>query len=400
MSFPPLPYRILALFRYWSIIHYFFPYRELCDTRWADVLALMLPDFVFAEDRKQYALACLKLASLIDDSHGFVQIADSTTHYDIYGRRKVPFETQFIEEQLVVTSFTSQNSEVRKEVSIGDIITTINGEKVETVVARMYPYTPASNNASKYRDIAKSILQTNDSVLTIGFLRDGKTATMTIPTYSLHQLTIPDMFNPKPKQEGYSIFPDFIGYIYPSGCKFEERKTKLPQLMKSTKGLIIDLRCYPSDYMAQDVASYLMKYPGYYSHKTHGSVSMPGYTFFYQHHPSPTNLDIGSYPYKVVVLVNEVTQSQAEDHTFFYYLAPRVTIIGSTTAGADGRVTRFAMPGNIMCYFTGWGVYYPDGTCLQRAGVKLDEEVRPTIAGIKEGGDEVLERAIEIVSSL
>lgn len=33
--------------------------------------------------------------------------------------------------------------------------------------------------------------------------------------------------------------------------------------------------------------------------------------------------------------VNEFTQSQAEDHIFFYYLAPRVTIIDSTTAGAN-----------------------------------------------------------------
>ena len=46
---------------------------------------------------------------------------------------------------------------------------------------------------------------------------------------------------------------------------------------------------------------------------------------------------------------------------------------------------------------SGRGVYYPDGTDLQRKGVKIDEYIEPTIAGIKAGRDEVLERAIEII---
>jgi hypothetical protein len=72
MLFPELPYRILALFRYWNIVNYFFPYRELCETKWAEVLAEMLPEFVCAENQKQYSLACLKLCAKIDDSHGNV----------------------------------------------------------------------------------------------------------------------------------------------------------------------------------------------------------------------------------------------------------------------------------------------------------------------------------------
>ena len=46
---------------------------------------------------------------------------------------------------------------------------------------------------------------------------------------------------------------------------------------------------------------------------------------------------------------------------------------------------------------TGIGVYYPDGICMQRIGIIIDEEIKPTIAGIKSGSDEPLERAIEII---
>ena len=99
----------------------------------------------------------------------------------------------------------------------------------------------------------------------------------------------------------------------------------------------------------------------------------------------------------VFSLVNQRTQSQAEDVALGFQLATNVTVIGSTTAGADGAVTKFSLPGGIVTYMSGRGVYYPDGTDLQRKGVKIDEYIEPTIAGIKAGRDEVLERAIEII---
>ena len=46
---------------------------------------------------------------------------------------------------------------------------------------------------------------------------------------------------------------------------------------------------------------------------------------------------------------------------------------------------------------SGTGVYYPDGSETQRVGVKLVMEVKPTIRGIIEGRDELLEKAIEMI---
>ena len=42
-------------------------------------------------------------------------------------------------------------------------------------------------------------------------------------------------------------------------------------------------------------------------------------------------------------------------------------------------------------------VYYPDGMQTQRIGIVPDIEIKPTIKGIKEGRDKVLERAIEYI---
>lgn len=78
--------------------------------------------------------------------------------------------------------------------------------------------------------------------------------------------------------------------------------------------------------------------------------------------------------------------------------SPNVTVIGRTTAGADGNVSRITLPGGISTLIFGMGVLYPDGTETQRKGVRIDYEIKPTIKGIKDGRDELLEKAIEIIN--
>jgi C-terminal processing protease CtpA/Prc len=46
---------------------------------------------------------------------------------------------------------------------------------------------------------------------------------------------------------------------------------------------------------------------------------------------------------------------------------------------------------------SGIGVYYPDGTETQRIGIVPDIEVKPTIQGVKDKRDELLEMAIKII---
>jgi C-terminal processing protease CtpA/Prc len=78
---------------------------------------------------------------------------------------------------------------------------------------------------------------------------------------------------------------------------------------------------------------------------------------------------------------------------------PGAVVVGSTTAGADGNVSAFFLPGGITSMFSGIGVYYPDGKPTQRIGIVPDVEVKPTIKGIKEGRDELMEKAIEIIGA-
>lgn len=106
-----------------------------------------------------------------------------------------------------------------------------------------------------------------------------------------------------------------------------------------------------------------------------------------------------NYKNKIVIIINELTQSSAEYHTMAFRVAPNAIVLGSTTAGADGNVSTIILPGNIRTLISGIGVYYPDGTETQRVGIIPDLEMKPTIKGIRNGEDELLDKAIEIINT-
>jgi C-terminal processing protease CtpA/Prc len=101
------------------------------------------------------------------------------------------------------------------------------------------------------------------------------------------------------------------------------------------------------------------------------------------------------YQGKVVMLINEDAASQAEHTCLFFEAATAVTFIGTPTMGANGDVTTMVLPGNLVVRFTGHNVRHADGRQLQRVGIQPTVEVAPTIRGVIDGRDEVLEAAIQ-----
>lgn len=398
MIYPDLPHRLLALFRHWNIINYFFPYRDLCDQKWSEILPQMIPEFIKAKNQEEYILTCLKLESKIDDSHGFFVTNNSILRLK-QGLLHPAFLVKFTENKLVVKNHIGENTSAKENIKIGDVITAINREAVDSIVKRMLPYTPASNYVTKLRNIAPYILRSNSNTINVTVLRDNKPLDLNIPCYDLQQLE--SIYkNTTPKSEAYQIINNNIGYVLSSACSAVNRDQGIDKVLSGTRGLIIDIRCYPGDYISFPFLKHLNHKSFPFSLVTFANVSYPGYFFIINNDkdvPKKVEKKQNAYEKKIVILVNEETQSMAEDVTLGFQLATNVTVIGSKTSGANGAVANFSLPGGIVTYMSGRGVYYPDRTDLQRKGVKIDEYIEPTIAGIKAGRDEVLERAIEII---
>jgi C-terminal processing protease CtpA/Prc len=75
------------------------------------------------------------------------------------------------------------------------------------------------------------------------------------------------------------------------------------------------------------------------------------------------------------------------------------TIVGGTTAGTNGNVATFEVPGGFRVSFTGMRVTRHDGQSPHHLiGVKPDVTIEPTIASIRDKHDVLLERAVELAS--
>ena len=130
---------------------------------------------------------------------------------------------------------------------------------------------------------------------------------------------------------------------------------------------------------------------------TSGSISEPGEFIFTKTLKVGENRD-DYYKGKIIIIVNAKTQSNAEYTTMALRVAPKATVIGSTTAGADGNVSKIILPGNIRTMISGIGVYYPDRTETQRVGIVPDIEINPTIEEIRNGTDGLLNKAIKLIN--
>jgi C-terminal processing protease CtpA/Prc len=82
------------------------------------------------------------------------------------------------------------------------------------------------------------------------------------------------------------------------------------------------------------------------------------------------------------------------------YVADRQlgTIVGAPTAGTNGNVATFGVPGGSQIRFTGMRVTRHDGTSRRHLiGIAPDVPLAPTIDGIRRGRVELLDAAVALI---
>lgn len=394
MTFPDDGFRLLAVYKYWNAIQYFFPYKYLIEEDWKGVLKEFVPLILAAENDTDYSLTILKMIGRVHDTHANIWGRNAALENYKGNFWAVP-QIQFVEGKAVVIDFYNETLSKKTGLQIGDIITKVNGKSIETIISERLSITPASNYPTKLRDIGQGLLRGNSKTITVEVERDGKLFTKNLSCYSKNEIQTGRIFNGNPKYKNYQFLQDDIGYINLGHI----RGTNIDKMMddfKHTKGIVIDIRNYPSEFVVFSLGKHLVSKPTEFVKFSNAQVNNPGlFTITQPMVLGEKNPDY--YKGKVVILVNEISQSQAEYTTMAFRTAPKSTVIGSTTAAADGNVSGFNLPGGIWTMISGLGVYYPNGTETQRIGIVPDIEIHPTIEGIKAGKDELLEKAIEVI---
>ena len=101
---------------------------------------------------------------------------------------------------------------------------------------------------------------------------------------------------------------------------------------------------------------------------------------------------------KVAFLTDGRAISYAETYLGIIEHYKLADIVGGPTAGTNGNVNPFTLPGGYRIAWTGMKVLKHDGSRHHGVGIQPTVPVIRTIRGIATGKDEFLERAVALVS--
>ncbi|MFB9865500.1 S41 family peptidase [Rufibacter immobilis] len=380
------PLRLLSLFRYWNIIEYFYPHKYQLDTEWDEVLSQMLPKFSSPDSELAYHLAMLELVVKIDDSHGYFTTDVLDGHF---GLKQIPAAFRIIDDQIIITGIYDNALANLNDIKVGDVISKVEGVEVAEVLKQNLKYCNGSNYQSKLKHATVKILNGSSDSVNVEITRGGETKDRKLARYTF------DRFKYGTNKISWEVLQDNIGYIKLGIINEKELADALDSLV-SAKAIIIDLRGYPKEFYGYHFRDFLGVRNAETNKVTKPDFKFPGKYILSSH----TIVPKGDPKFKgeVLVLVDEYTQSRAEYTAMWLQNGYHVKTVGSQTAGAGGTMVPQEFVGGYKSYFTSSAIFYPDMAPIQRKGVKIDIEIKPSLQGTVDGKDEILERAIELVT--
>ena len=308
--------RLLALFRYWNMIQYFSPYRYLTTMDWNTALGDFIPKFLDGFTEKDYILTLMQLSDLVDERANFW---NETAEKAWRGSNFAPYVISFIEEKVVVVDYMNTELVKPSELKKGDIIVRIDKHPVEEIVEAKHLYPPVYDMPIMFPIGGYKFLMAHTEKLSFQIIRDGKSLTREITCHPLNSIN--SRYQPK---ASHRLLSSDVGYIYPRTLRNDSLSVMM-ETFKDTKGIVIDFRGYQSldDSLMHRLAACLMPHPVEFAKFANGNLIQPGkFTFGKTHKVGNNNPQC--YKGKVVIIVNETTQSSAEYHTMAFQTAPEI----------------------------------------------------------------------------
>jgi len=351
----------------------------------------------------------MEFSGSIEDTHSRI---DPSPYADVFGTFGAPFTFQIAENKIVVTKLIDTDACKKAAIAWGDVITHVDGKSIKAIISEKSKYLSASNPAVKTRDAYIYMFTGSPGSFTIkGYNKDNVSFTKTIQrinreSYVWFSNGVPDVnlisYDAQKQKIIYSqITKENIGYIDFALLQ----PTDIDSIMKgmaNTRGIIFDLRGYNDDGNLIKTFNYLLPEPKWFGISSKVNYTQPGKFCFQDFIIQEDYKYIGKnnpdhYKGKVVVLINENTQSAEELWAMIFKTVPNVTIVGSQTAGADGTETPILLTDGRQLIFSGLGIYYPNKTETQKIGIVPDVVVRPSVKDFQNNIDPLINKAFQII---
>jgi C-terminal processing protease CtpA/Prc len=290
-------------------------------------------------------------------------------------------DSTFIINKIRIPEYEKENFKV------GDIVLRVDNQDIYTLSDSLGQYVCGGNYWSNQSFLCNAVLSRRDSTTLFILLRNEDTLLVQSKNYQVYDLFKAERKKDKEneKKQLYKWVNDSIAYFdLRSATADNFNKNYKP--IKSASTIILDLRCYPSTDLILNLTNAFVPPNSFFAYGTYPDVRSPGMVRYQK----STSDNIGSEHYfkgRVIVLVNEWTQSYSEYLTMALQANPKTITVGNYSSGSDGNITEIVFPGGVKTIYSGIGIYYPDFTPTQRVGVRIDYVAEPTIESIKKGID-------------
>jgi hypothetical protein len=375
---PGLDLRLADVVVAWNVFRHFYPYWAEAGVDWDSRLRPQLSAAYEATTRREQLDAVRRLVADARDGHG--RVNDPRAAAPAF----LPLRFGVVDGHVVITA-----SAVASDAPVGAVVATIDGARAIDVLSERMSL--ASGTAQWRQSKALIALASCDRGVTVTIVFDGGMGAQTS-----HLRCDANEPAPEKRPPELGALTGGVWYVDLSRVKMTQLTLALSQLASAT-GVIFDLRGYPTD-AGFALLPHLLDAAEHDRWMHVAEITGPfgqvaGWKDFgWDLQPADPRLRG-----HIVFLTDGRAISYAESVMGYVADHKLGTIVGGTTAGTNGNVATFAVPGGFVVSFTGMRVTRHDGqTPYHLAGVTPDVPVAPTLAGLRAGRDEVLERGIAL----
>lgn len=364
----------------WNVYRHFYPYFADAAVDWDARLRPQLQRAFGAASRAAEADALRLLVADARDGHGRLNDMRQGNTSGTVGT--LPVLVALVESQVVVVASRDAT------IPAGTIVSAIDGVSARD---RFEALASVHSGTTQWRQFGASqelVMCTNGTPVRLTVDAGRGPVDRVVPCEALQRPA-----ETRPAQ--FAELKPGVRYVDLSSAKTTDLAPALEMLAHAT-AVVFDLRGYPTDAGAW-LLPHLVAEPEHDRWMHVAKITGPfGQSAGWQDvgwNVAPTAPKLSG---KIVFLTDGRAISYAESVMGYIHDRHLATIVGSTTAGTNGNVASFSVPGGFNITFTGMRVTGHDGVAVHHlVGVKPDIEIVPTIAGLRAGKDEVLERALE-----
>ncbi len=369
--------RIAAVALAWGIFQHFHPELRMDDPPWRAALRPAL-DAASSADREGFVRTMRALLAPLHDSRANVVPPGGWSYLAL------PLAWEVVEGRLVVTGVADGAQGLKP----GDIVEAIDGRGVlEVLDAEEALSSAGTEEADRWHALESLLWGPKGSRVTLR-LQSGADITLTreTPYEKLPAGTpLPPVAEPQPG----------ILYVDLGRIEEEDLDAMTPRLA-AAKGLIFDLRRGRN--VSTVLLSHLIDRTAASSKWQIPVVMAPDHrdvewmTTFWTIEPKAPR-----FRGRVAFLEDGRCDGYAETLLAMIEAYRMADIVGARSGGSNGTLNKADLPGGWRVTWSGQRVLKHDDSRLQGAGVAPTVPAAPTLRGISEGRDEVVERAVDVV---